>query len=107
MLMLKFLNICLKLLLGGKKNLNLSPFFIIVILLVILGQIVLSLGLYQPLMLDLHLESLLVLKLFMVVTIVVFLDTFVIIALSYILKSKCPNGHKFPLKELHICLESY
>ena len=43
----------------------------------------------------------------MFVTIVVFLDTFVLIALSYILKSKCPNGHRFPLKSLHLCLESY
>ena len=43
----------------------------------------------------------------MFVAIVVFLDTFVLIALSCILKSKCPNGHKFPLKDLHLCLESY
>ena len=35
------------------------------------------------------------------VTIVVFLDTFVLIVLSCILlKSKCPNGHRFPLKDL-------
>ena len=47
MLTLKFLNICLKLLLGGKKNFNLSPFVIFVILLVILGQIVLSLGAFS------------------------------------------------------------
>ena len=25
----------------------------------------------------------------------------------YLLKSKCPNGHRFPLKDLHLCLESY
>ena len=43
----------------------------------------------------------------MFVTIVVFLDTFILIALSCILKIKCLNGHKFPLKELHLCLESY
>ena len=43
----------------------------------------------------------------MFATIVVFLDTFVLIALSCILKSKCPNDHKFPLKEQHLCLESY
>ena len=53
------------------------------------------------------LGSLVVLKLLMFVTIVVFLDTFVLSALSCILKSKCPNNHKFPLKELHLCLESY
>ena len=41
------------------------------------------------------------------VTIVVFLDTFVLIALSCILISNCPNGHKFPLKDLHLYLESY
>ena len=35
------------------------------------------------------------------------LDTFVLIALSCILISNCPNGHKFPLKDLHLCLESY
>ena len=46
-------------------------------------------------------------KLLMFVTIVVFLDTFVLIALSCTLKIKCPNSHKFPLMELHICLESY
>ena len=46
-------------------------------------------------------------KLLMFVTVVVFLDTFTLIALSCILKSKCPNGHRFPLKELHLCLESY
>ena len=39
--------------------------------------------------------------------IMVFLDTFVLIALTCILKSKCPNGHRFPLKELHLYLESY
>ena len=33
----------------------------------------------------------------MFVTIVVFLDTFVLIALSCILISNCPNGHRFPL----------
>ena len=38
----------------------------------------------------------------MFVTIVVFLDTFVRIALSCILKSKCPNGHRFPLKDLQL-----
>ena len=43
----------------------------------------------------------------MFVTVVVFLDTFVLIALSCILKSKCINGHKFPLKDLHLFLESY
>ena len=43
----------------------------------------------------------------MFVTIVVFLDTFVLIALNYILKSKLLNGHKFPLKDLHFYLESY
>ena len=43
----------------------------------------------------------------MFVTIVVFLDTFVLIALSCILKSNFPNGHRFPLKDLHLCLESY
>ena len=43
----------------------------------------------------------------MFVTIVVFLDTFVLIALSCILKSKSPNSHRFPLKDLHLCLESY
>ena len=26
--------------------------------------------------------------------------------LSCILKSKCPNGHRFPLNDLHLCLES-
>ena len=51
--------------------------------------------------------SLVVQKLLMFVTIVVFLDTFVLIALSCILKSKCPNSHRFPFKELHLCLESY
>ena len=39
--------------------------------------------------------------------IVVFLDTFVLIALSCILKSKCLNDHRFPLKDLQLCLESY
>ena len=39
--------------------------------------------------------------------IVVFLDTFVLIVLSCILKSKCPNGHRFPLKDVDLCLESY
>ena len=34
-------------------------------------------------------------------------DKFVLIVLSCILKSKCPNGHMFPLKDLHLCLESY
>ena len=43
----------------------------------------------------------------MFVTIVVFLDTFVLTASSCILKSKCPNSHKFPLEDLHLCLESY
>ena len=43
----------------------------------------------------------------MFATIVVFLDTFVLIALSCILKSKCSNGYRFPLKDLHLCLESY
>ena len=44
----------------------------------------------------------------MFVTIVVFLDTFFLIILSCILlKSKCPNGHRFPLKDLYLCLESY
>ena len=44
----------------------------------------------------------------MFVTIVVFLDTFFLIILSCILlKSKCPNGHGFPLKDLYLCLESY
>ena len=42
MLMLKFLNLCPKLLLGRIKILILSPLVIIVILLVILGQIVLN-----------------------------------------------------------------
>ena len=51
--------------------------------------------------------SLVVQKLLMFVTIVVFLDTFVLIALSCILKNKCPNGHRFPLRDLHLCLESY
>ena len=36
-----------------------------------------------------------------------FLDTFVLIVLSCILKSKCPNGHRFPLKDVDLCLESY
>ena len=35
----------------------------------------------------------------MFVTIVVFLDIFVLIALNCILKSKCPNGHRFPKVE--------
>ena len=39
--------------------------------------------------------------------IVVFLDTFVLIALSCIIKSKCLNNHRFSLKDLHLCLESY
>ena len=43
----------------------------------------------------------------MFVTIVVFLDTFVLIALSCILISNCPNDQRFPLKNLHLCLESY
>ena len=43
----------------------------------------------------------------MFATIAVFLDTFVLIALSCILKSKCSNGYRFPLKDLHLCLESY
>ena len=43
----------------------------------------------------------------MFVTIVVFLDTFVLIALSCILKSNCPNDYRFSLKDLHLCLESY
>ena len=38
---------------------------------------------------------------------VVFLDIFILIVLSCIFKSKCPNGHRFPLKELHLYLESY
>ena len=38
---------------------------------------------------------------------VVFLVTLDLIALSCILKSECPNGHRFPLKDLHLCLESY
>ena len=46
-------------------------------------------------------------KLLMFVTIVVFLDTFVLIASSCILISKCPNSYKFPLKVQHLCLESY
>ena len=37
----------------------------------------------------------------------VFLETFILIALSCILKSKCPNGYRFPLKDLHLCLGSY
>ena len=43
----------------------------------------------------------------MFVIIVVFMGTFVLIALSCILNSKCSNGHRFPLNELHLCLESY
>ena len=43
----------------------------------------------------------------MFVTIVVFLDTFILIALSCIRESNFPNGHRFPLKDLHLCLESY
>ena len=43
----------------------------------------------------------------MFVTIVMFLDTFVLIALSCILISNCPNSHRFPLKDQHLCLESY
>ena len=43
----------------------------------------------------------------MFVTIVVFLDTFVLVALSCILISNCPNGHRFPPKDLYLCLESY
>ena len=43
----------------------------------------------------------------MFVTIVVFVDTFVLIALSCILVSNYPNGHRFPLKDLHLCLKSY
>ena len=43
----------------------------------------------------------------MFVNIVVFLDTFVLIALSYILKSKCLNSHKFSFKDLHLCSGSY
>ena len=35
------------------------------------------------------------------------LDTFILIALSCILKSNGPNSHKFPLKDLYLCLESY
>ena len=31
---------------------------------------------------------------------------FVLIALSCILKSKCPNGYRFPLKDLHLLLGS-
>ena len=46
----------------------------------------------STLRLDLLLGSRVALKLFMFVTIVVFLDTFVLIALSCILKNKCPNG---------------
>ena len=38
---------------------------------------------------------------------VVFLDIFILIVLSCIFKSKCPNGHRFPLKNLHLYLESY
>ena len=106
MLTLKFLNLCLKLLLGWVKILNLSPFVIIVILLVILDKIVLSWGLYQPLRLDLLPGSWVALKLLMFVTIVVFLDTLILIALSCILKSKCPNSHRFPLKDLYLCLKS-
>ena len=34
-------------------------------------------------------------------------DTFILIALSCILISNCPNGHRFPLKDLHLCLVSY
>ena len=58
-------------------------------------------------LLDLTLGSLVILKLLMFVTNVVFLDTFILITLSCILKSKCSNCHRFPLKELHLCLESY
>ena len=43
----------------------------------------------------------------MFVIIVVFLDTFVLIALSCILISICSNGHRFPLNDLHLYLESY
>ena len=43
----------------------------------------------------------------MFVTTMVFLDTFILITLSCILKNKCPNDHRFPLKDLHLCLESY
>jgi len=41
------------------------------------------------------------------VTIVVFLDTFILIALSCILISNCPNSRRFPLWDLHLCLGSY
>ena len=58
-------------------------------------------------LLDLTLGSLVILKLLMFVTNVVFLDTFILITLSCILKSKCSNCHRFPLKEIHLCLESY
>ena len=40
-------------------------------------------------------------------SIIVFLDTFFLIALSCILISNCPNGHRFSLKDLYLCLESY
>ena len=42
-----------------------------------------------------------------VFTIVVFLDTFVLIALSCFLISNCPISHRFPLMDLHLYLESY
>ena len=58
-------------------------------------------------LLDLTLGSLVVQKLLMFVTIVVFLDTFVLIVSSCILISKCPNDYRFPLKVQHLCLESY
>ena len=102
MLTLKFLNLCLKLLLCRIKILNLSPPVIIVILLVILGQIILSWGLCLPLKLDLLLGNRVVLKLLMFVTIVVLQVTLVLIDSNCFLTSECPIGLILCLKVLYL-----
>ena len=104
MLTLNILNLCLKLLLGWIEILNLSPLVIIVILLVMLGQIVLS---CQPLRLDLLLGSRVALKLLMFVTIVVVLVTLALIVSSCFLISECPIGLILCLKALYLFFGSY
>ena len=84
------------------KNLKLSPFVIIVILLVILSQIVPSEGFCQPPRLDLLLGSLVVLKLLMFVTIVVLSVTLTLIVSSCVLISECLIGLILCLKT-HTC----
>ena len=96
--------LCLK---QSDVNPEVSPLVIIVILLVILGQIVQSWGLCQPLRLDLLLGNWVVLKQLMFVTIVVLQVTLVLIVSNCFLISECPIGLILCLKVLYLFLVSY